>query len=83
MFMSNVEGIFNEVFEELKSATSKFGSFGNSHEGCSVIREEFEELWDAVKDKKCGLPEQRKEAIQVAAMAIRFIYDICPEKQES
>jgi len=50
------------------------------HEGCAVIREEFEELWDAVKAHHSNVPtfEMCNEAVQVAAMAIRFIHDITP-----
>jgi len=67
-----------DVLVELARARLKFGGFVNAHEGYAVIKEEFDELWDAVRmqygDKRNE--EMRKEAIQVAAMALRFVTDL-------
>ena len=43
----------------------------------SVLLEEVEELWDEIKKspKKRDPIKMRTEAIQVAAMALRFIHD--------
>ncbi len=68
--------VADEVMEELGRARSKFGRFNSAHEGYAVLREEVDELWDEVKrngDRKA----MRAEAIQVAAMAMRFVLDIC------
>jgi len=65
-----------EILQEYKQATIKFGEFASTHEGYAVILEELDELWDEIKinsDKS----ELRKEAIQVAAMGLRFIVDCC------
>ena len=43
------------------------------HEGYAVLKEEIEELWEMIKVD--NYEEAEKEAIQVAAMAIRFIID--------
>lgn len=66
------------ICAELKGATNKFGSFASAHEGYAVLKEEFDELWDAVKanDK----PEMVLEARQIAAMAIRFMWDMSEMK---
>ncbi len=72
-----IDYILEEVATELFKATQKFGAFASPHEGIAVIREEFEELWDCVKDKAKGHVDARKEAIQVAAMAVRYVWDIC------
>ncbi len=75
------EGKFQEIQEEitieLYKATKKFGTFNNPHEGYAVILEELDELWDEIKDKDSRIQHMKKEAIQVAAMAIRFIHDLC------
>ena len=68
--------VVDEIFDELEDATKKFGRFNSPHEGYAVIQEEVDELWDAVKTKSLGYKEQRKECIQIAAMAIRFVFDL-------
>ena len=67
-----------EIKKELLSTTKKYGKFNSSHEGYAVILEEVDELWDEVKkkQKQYNLENQKKECIQIAAMAIRYIIDI-------
>ena len=61
---------------EYKYAAKRFGKFNSAHEGYAVLKEEVDELWDVIK--KNGTPIERKnEAIQVGAMAIRFLIDCC------
>jgi hypothetical protein len=69
---------------EFYRATSEFPAFHSAHEGYAVLKEEVDELWDEVKTKRVQFPElhraaMRKEAIQVAAMAIRFVFDVCSQ----
>ena len=70
------------VVAELRDATTKFAAFHSAHEGWAVLMEEVDELWEVVKLNQ-STPERnarmRKEAIQVAAMAIRFLVD-CTEE---
>jgi len=70
--------LFNEVYQEFMRARQIHKQFNSAHEGYAVILEELEELWLEVKKRKADQsPERvRKEAIQVAAMAVRFIYDL-------
>lgn len=64
-----------DVMKELMRATMKHGPQKSPHEGASVLREEYEELWDHVKADTGRSPEARAEAIQLAAMAVRYILD--------
>lgn len=68
-----------DVVDELEFATSKFGPFHSAHEGYGVILEELDELWDEIKAKQGerSIEKMRAEAVQVAAMAMRFMMDIC------
>lgn len=69
------ESIALEVVEELARARAKFEPFNSAHEGYAVILEEVEELWEEVR-KDSSSEKLRAEAIQVAAMAMRFVLDI-------
>lgn len=68
-----------EVAEELDRALRKYSSFNTAHEGIAVIQEELEELWDEVKrkPKKRRLKRMEREAVQLAAKAIRFRLECC------
>ena len=68
------EEVVGLVLEELDRATAKFGTFNSTHEGYAVILEELDEMWDEVKHNR--LDRACAEAIQVAAMAIRFVADL-------
>ena len=68
---------FTTVFDEYHRATKMYGPFNSAHEGWAVLLEEVEELWDEVKKspKNRDIVKMREEAIQVAAMALRFLHD--------
>lgn len=62
------------VRAELIRAVTKWPPFNSAHEGYAVLREEVDELWD---DVKRDFPQgAREEAVQVAAMAVRFVMDV-------
>ena len=70
--------LIKEIKREFDFATSKFGSFNNAHEGYAVLLEEVDELWENIKLKQTDpyrTPSIVQEAIHVATMAIRLIYD--------
>lgn len=69
--------------EEAHGAARKWPPFNSAHEGYAVLAEEVDELWDHVKtnQKRRDLAAMRAEAIQVAAMALRFVVDVCDEER--
>jgi len=74
---ARVDMILAEIKMELVKAMTKHASMHSPHEGSSVIREEFEELWAHVMADTGRTAEARKEALQVAAMGIRYALDLC------
>lgn len=70
-----------DVVCELHQAVAMYPrSFVSAHEGYAIIHEEMDELWECVRQKQGGgrdVDSMHHEAIQVAAMAIRFAIDIC------
>jgi hypothetical protein len=78
-FDFRVGGALADLVTEIEAASSKFPAMNSAHEGFAVLKEEVDELWDIVKKKQGerDIDHMRKEAIQVAAMAIRFVADIC------
>ena len=74
---------FEEVWKELEAAASNWPPFNSAHEGYGVIDEEFEELKEHIfmNQKKRDLDAMRKEAKQLAAMAVRFMVEVCNEER--
>jgi molybdopterin biosynthesis enzyme len=69
---SNCEQILTEVCKEyIRSAEKHVPFFRSPHEGYAVIKEELEEIWDEIKAD--DIESQRKEAIQLCAMALKFL----------
>jgi len=70
--------VLDEVGQELAAARSEHAPMNGPHEGYAVILEELDELWDEVKGRNTNRRlRMRQEALQVAAMAVRFIEDVC------
>ena len=66
----------DKIVSEYLRASKKFPKFNSRHEGYAVIKEEVDELWDAIKGNySSDLVEE--EAVQVGAMALRFLIDCC------
>ena len=65
------------VRQEFILACTKFPPFASQHEGFAILLEEVDEMWSAIKANRRD--EAVEEAIQVAAMALRFILDVGKE----
>lgn len=75
-----VECVAIEVTAELERAQRLFGPYVSPHEGYAVILEELDELW--IEVKKGDRVAAWTEAVQVAAVALRFHVDIADEPEE-
>lgn len=71
------QGRFYELEQEIEKARECHGPMHGPHEGYAVILEELDELWEEVRARHHDKDSMRKEALQVAAMALRFIADVC------
>ena len=68
--------ICEEVAREVERAIGKFPPFHTGHEGKAIIEEELEELWELIRANDSYGEAARTEAIQLAAMAVRYVYDL-------
>jgi hypothetical protein len=70
------------ISNEVDNAIQKHPPFFTQHEGYAIIKEELDELWEEIKrihNYKERNDKIRKEAIQVSAMALRFLIDLYEE----
>jgi hypothetical protein len=73
---SFVDKAFSDLAGELYEARIRFPKFNSPHEGIAVILEEYRELERHVFGDTGRSLEARSEAIQLAAMALRFVLDL-------
>ncbi len=67
----------SSILREYRKARTKFKPMYNYHEGYAIIKEEVDELWDAIKGKDTFRDVQvMKEAIQIGAMALAFLVEL-------
>lgn len=74
---AKVTQLLFEIQQELYRALRLYPSQNSLHGAHSVLREEFEELWEEIRKKTPNLETTKEEAIQVAAMALRLILEHC------
>jgi len=74
-----------EVMDELMMLKAKvddpnhpFDNLHSPHHGYALLLEEMDELWEEIrkKNKFRDLEAMREEAMQIAALAIRFMVDL-------
>lgn len=61
---------------EFMRASDKHKPMNSPHEGFAVIQEEVDELWDEVKADRGRAASALTEAVQIAAMGLRYLYDM-------
>jgi hypothetical protein len=71
------DAALRDVIAEFDRAAVQHGSFHSAHEGFAVMLEEMDELKAEVWKRQRDQTAMRAEAIQVAAMALRFLVDLC------
>ncbi len=69
-----------QVVSEFRRAEAKHAPMHSPHEGYAVIREELDELWDEIKGDAGRSPDALMEAMQTAAMCLRYIVDLAPSE---
>ena len=74
--MDKISHILKLVEYEVNRAFLKFDSFHSPHEGLAVIWEEFDELKEKVWSNEGRSEDARDEAIQIAAMAVRYVFEL-------
>lgn len=67
------------IKKEFNRAKDLYPAFHSNHEAYAVIKEEIDELWDEIKRSKDVRANDkiRKELIQVGAMVLRYLNDLC------
>jgi Protein of unknwon function (DUF3310) len=74
--------VASEMCHTLVAARTKHKHFASGHEGYAVMLEELDELWDEIRfwqptpDQE-NILRMRKEALQLGAMAIAFVMEVC------
>lgn len=67
----------DKVIQEFERSSAKHGRMLSPHEGYAIILEELDEAWDEIKQD--NHEAAFNEIVQVAAMALRFLYDLYPK----
>lgn len=70
--MDLVKDAADRAFEEACRGYDLHGPHPTVEHAHTVLREEFDELWDEIKRKDRDMTMIYREAIQVAAMALRL-----------
>ena len=73
-----IERVLSRVHEELRRANEKFPDFKSPHEGYAILKEEVDELWDDIKANR--IEASFDEAVQVAAMAVKYLTSLMKTK---
>jgi hypothetical protein len=74
-----IDEALKQIEHEYLRASDLYPDLHSNHEAYAVIKEEIDELWDAIKKQKGikGNKEIRAELIQVGAMVVRYLNNLC------
>lgn len=74
-----IDHLLAHVAAEVVRAEANNPPMHSAHEAYCVLLEEVDELWDwvRVRDDARSHEAMMKECIQIAAMALRFVRDVC------
>ena len=74
-----MDKILKDIETEYKRANTLYPAFHSNHEAYAVILEELDEVWSEVKQSKDikGNKKIRAELIQVAAICVKYIKNLC------
>jgi hypothetical protein len=75
---AKIEAALDEVRAELIAAYENYPDFRSAHEGVATVDEEMIEFRDAAYwPHKFPDGAEEREATQLAAMAVRYLVDVC------
>lgn len=80
--MARTDVALAAIRAEVERAVTKFPAFHSAHEGYAVALEEVDELWAEVKRSRPDHAAMQTEALQCAAMFVRFLTDVTMPKVE-
>jgi hypothetical protein len=73
-----IDVALNAARDELYAAIKAFPPFRSAHEGVAIVDEEMQEFRDAAYwPHKDETGDEEVEATQLAAMALRYLVDVC------
>jgi hypothetical protein len=79
---AKIEAVLDDIRIELSVAYDNFPDFRSAHEGVAIVDEEMIEFRDAAYwPHKFPDYAEETEATQLAAMAIRYLVDICGNEE--
>ena len=77
MMLDTINRLQEEISSEMQRGDKKYGPHPGPKRGFGALRAEFNELWTEIEAEDANPVSIRKEAVQVAAMALKFLRDCC------
>lgn len=77
-----LRGLASALVLEYRRARTLHPGFHSAHEGWAVLKEEMDELWDEIRKKNSDPVLMAEEAVQIGAMALKFLVDCCGRKPD-